>query len=270
MNFGNLIIIGGAEDKKNECEILKKVVQRSMQKIGPLVLLTAATDLPEEVGKDYIDTFNKLGCSNVEVVDIKNREDVSNSDYCNLIENCSCIFFTGGDQLKITSLIGGTRLYDSLKKAFNKGTLIVGTSAGASCLCSTMIVSGTDEDSPKKCTIKMSPGLDLIRGVLIDQHFAQRGRIGRLLNAVAQNPGILGIGIDENTAIGFEGSGIFTVLGSGGVTVVDGRTITYTNVSELSPDEILAITDIRIHILPKGYGYNINSNLTILKKTKED
>lgn len=270
MNFGNLIIIGGAEDKKNECEILKEVVQKSTNKNGPLVLLTAATDLPEEVGRDYRDTFNKLGYSNVEIVDIKNREDVTNPDYCKLLENCSCIFFTGGDQLKITSLIGGTRLYNSLKNAFSSGTLIVGTSAGASCLCSTMIVSGIDEDSPKKCTIKMAPGLDIIRGVLIDQHFAQRGRIGRLLNAVAQNPGILGIGIDENTAIGFEGSGIFTILGSGAVTVVDGRNITYTNVSELSPDEILAITDIKIHILPKGYGYNLDNNLTILKKNKED
>lgn len=266
MGYGNLIIIGGAEDKKNDCEILKEVVERSSSRNGPMVLLTAATDLPEEVGNDYKIAFNKLGYNNVKVIDVRNREDANNPDYCNQLENCSCVFFTGGDQLKITSLIGGSSLYKSLKRAFRKGTLIVGTSAGASCLCSTMIVSGIDEESPKKCTIKMAPGLDLIRGILIDQHFAQRGRIGRLLNAVAQNPGILGIGIDENTAVVFDNISTFNILGSGAVTVADGRNINFTNVSELSPDEILAITDIKIHILPKGYGYDIENNLTILKK----
>jgi cyanophycinase len=270
MKYGNLIIIGGAEDKKNECEILKEVVQKSKQEKGPIVLLTAATKLPKEVSEDYKTTFSKLGYNDVKTIDVKSRKDVNNIEYCNMIENCSCVFFTGGDQLKITSLLGGTNLYNSLKKIYLRGTLIVGTSAGASCLCTTMTVSGIDEEAPKKCTIKMAPGLDLISGVLIDQHFAQRGRIGRLLNAVAQNPGILGIGIDENTSVNFESDSSFTVLGSGAVTIVDGRNISHTNVSELSPDEILAITDIRIHILPKGYGYDLEKNLTLLKKNEED
>jgi cyanophycinase len=266
LNYGSLMIIGGAEDKKNDCEILKEVVDKTKAKKGSLVLLTAATNLSQEVVKDYTETFNKLGFNNIQIVDINHRNDANNLDYCNILTSCSSIFFTGGDQLKITSLMGGTPLYDSLKNAYNNGTLIVGTSAGASCLCSTMIVSGIDEDSPKKCTIKMAPGLDIIRGVLIDQHFAQRGRIGRLLNAVAQNPGILGIGIDENTSVAFEGNSTFNILGSGAVTIVDGRNISFTNVSELSPQEILAITDIKIHILPKGYCYNVETNLTILKK----
>lgn len=270
MKYGNLIIIGGAEDKKGECEILRDVVKKSNNEKGPLVLLTAATDLPKEVSEDYKRTFKRIGYDNVRTIDVQNRQDVNNLEYCKTIENCSSVFFTGGDQLKITSLLGGTNLYNSLKKAYDQGTVIVGTSAGASCICSTMIVSGIDEDSPKKCTIKMAPGLNLIGGVLIDQHFAQRGRIGRLLNAVAQNPGIIGIGIDENTAVIFEGSSTFRILGSGGVTVVDGRNITHTNVSELSPDEILAITDIKIHILPKGYGYDVETNLTILKNNEED
>lgn len=270
MKYGNLIIIGGAEDKKNDCEILKNVVQKLSNEKGPLVLLTAATKLPKEVSEDYKNTFRDLGYNNVETIDIKNRQDANNEAYCKMLEKSSCVFFTGGDQLKITSLLGGTNLYNNLKKVYLQGTLVVGTSAGAACLCSTMIVSGIEEEAPKKCTIKMAPGLDLIGGVLIDQHFAQRGRIGRLLNAVAQNPGILGIGIDENTSVVFEGSSSFEVLGTGGVTVVDGRNITYTNVSELSPNEILAITDIKIHILPKGYGYNVENNLTLLKKNEED
>lgn len=269
-NFGNLIIIGGAEDKKNECEILKEVAKKSSKQEGPLIVLTAATDYPEEVGATYISTFKRLNFNDVRVVDIKNREDANRPDYGNEIMDSSCIFFTGGDQLKITSLIGGTYLLNSLQSAYRKGTLIVGTSAGASCLCSTMIVSGKDDDSPRKCTIKMAPGLDIIRGVLIDQHFAQRGRIGRLLNAVAQNPEILGIGIDENTAIEIEGKGTFKVIGTGAVTVADGKMLSYTNVSELSPDESLAITDIRLHILPKGYKYNMIDRVPMLRKKNEE
>lgn len=268
--YGNLIIIGGAEDKNDDCEILKVIVDKTKEKGGTLIVLTAATDYPDEVGASYRRVFNKLGYNNVEIIDIKTRDDAASSGYSDRIEKSSCIFFTGGDQLKITSLIGGTHLFESLKSAFRRGVLIVGTSAGASCLCTTMIVSGKDEDSPKKCTIKMAPGLDIIRGVLIDQHFAQRGRLGRLLNAVAQNPEILGIGIDENTALLIEGSSVFSVLGSGGITIVDGQHITHMNVSELSPDETLAITDVKLHILPKGYKYDIRNRIPILKKQSEE
>lgn len=269
--FGNLIIIGGAEDKKEECEILKEVVKKSKKKDGPIIVLTAATEYPEEVGTIYVNTFRRLGYDDVRVIDIKSREDANRVDYGSELGNSSCIFFTGGDQLKITSLIGGTNLFECLNKAYFDGTLIVGTSAGASCLCSTMIVSGKDDDSPRKCTIKMAPGLDLIRGVLIDQHFAQRGRIGRLLNAVAQNPEILGIGIDENTAVVVEGSNIFRIIGSGAVTVVDGKLISHTNVSELSPDESLAITDIKLHILPKDYSYDMLGRVAMtMIKHEED
>jgi cyanophycinase len=268
--FGNLIIIGGAEDKKDKCEILKEVIEKSSKKEGPLIVLTAATDYPEEVGAMYMKTFRKLNYHDVRVVDIKNREDANRVDYGNEIQDASCIFFTGGDQLKITSLIGGTYLFDSLKTAYNNGVLIVGTSAGASCVCSTMIVSGEDDDSPRKCTIKMAPGLDMIRGVVIDQHFAQRGRIGRLLNAVALNPEILGIGIDENTAIVLENSSTFRVIGTGAVTIADGKVMTHTNVSESSPDESLAVTDIKLHLLPKNYRFNIIDRIPLLKTKNEE
>lgn len=266
---GNLIIIGGAEDKEKECEILKEVVKRSGRKNGDFIVLTAATEEPDEVGALYRKTFSRLNLRDIKIIDIKNRADANREDYNRQIQESRCIFFTGGDQLKITSLIGGTAIYTSLKTAYDAGTLIVGTSAGASCLSSTMIVSGIDDESPRKCTIKMAPGLDILRGILIDQHFAQRGRIGRLLNAVAQNPEILGIGIDENTAVSIEESTEFKVLGSGAVTVVDGSGISHTNVSELSPDETLAITDIKLHILPKGYRYDIKNRITLHEKKEE-
>lgn len=124
-------------------------------------------------------------------------------------------------------------------------------------MCSTMIVEGNSNDAARKCTLKMAPGLRLLEGVIIDQHFDQRGRLGRLLCGVAENPGMLGVGIDENTAIKVDPEGYFEVLGDNAVTVIDGRSIRTTNVSELAPDEILTITDACIHVLAKGYGYDL-------------
>jgi len=268
--FGNLIIIGGAEDKKSECEILKEVINKTNKRGGPLLLIAAATDYPDEVRETYSETFKRLRFDNYKFIDIKDRTGANDRDYARQIEECGSIFFTGGDQLKITSLIGGTKVYESLKRAYDKGILIVGTSAGASCICSTMIVSGKEEDSPRKCTIKMAPGLDLIQNVIIDQHFAQRGRIGRLFNAVAQNPESLGIGIDENTAVVMEGSSIIRVIGDGAVTIVDGKGITCSNISELKPDETLAITDIKVHILPRGYQYDIEYRIPKLAKCDKE
>lgn len=270
--YGNLVIIGGAEDKEKECEILKEVITKTEKRGGaPLILIATATEYPEQVRDTYSTTFRRLHFNNFKFIDIKDRISANNSDYGRQIEECGSIFFTGGDQLKITSVIGGTGVEESLKSAYRKGVLIAGTSAGASCICSTMMVSGKEEDSPKKCTIKMAPGLGLINGVLIDQHFAQRGRIGRLLNAVAQNPETIGIGIDENTAIVMEGTGILKVIGSGAVTIVDGKGITLSNISELNPDETLAITDIKIHILPRGYKYDVKNRQPMLAKdNKED
>lgn len=269
--FGNLIIIGGAEDKKDKCEILREVVKKTSKSGKPLIILTAATEYPEEVGAAYKNVFKKLNYSDIKVIHIKDRDDANREDFCNEILNSGCVFFTGGDQLKITSLIGGTDMLESLKQTYRNGALIVGTSAGASCVCTTMIVSGMDDNSPRKCTIKMAPGLDIIRGVLIDQHFAQRGRIGRLLSAIAQNPEMLGIGIDENTAIILDKSSVLRVIGSGAVTIVDGKMLSHTNVSELSPDETLALTDVKLHILPDGYKYDIENRIPILKTlNKED
>lgn len=266
---GNLVIIGGAEDKETKCEILKFIIQKVKNKGGKLIIMTTATNFPEETKNIYTNTFEKLNFKDYDFISFKDRDDANNIEIANMIEDCGGIFFTGGDQLKITSLIGGTRLYDSLMNAYRNGTLIAGTSAGASCVCSTMIVSGKEEDSPKKCTIKMAPGLGFIDGVLIDQHFSQRGRIGRLLNAVAQNPESIGIGIDENTALVVEGESCFKVIGDGAVTVVDGKNISHTNVSELNPNEVLAITNIKLHVLPRGYRYDLKSRMP-MRKNKED
>lgn len=265
---GNLIIIGGAEDKQGKCEILKKVVEMSGGKESRIVVMTTATEHPKEVGSQYNNIFKKLGVENIDIVNVNSRLDASNEIYTQLFNKATCIFFTGGDQLRITSLLGGTRIYYSLHEAYNKGVLLVGTSAGASAMCSNMIVTGTDDDAPKYCTLKMAPGLGIIEEVIIDQHFAQRGRLGRLLVAVAQNPHMLGIGIDEDTAIVVKGE-IFYVIGSQSVTIVDGHYISHTNVSELKPEEPIALTDIKLHVLPKGYGFNMISRVPQIATTED-
>jgi cyanophycinase len=267
---GNLIIIGGAEDKENKCEILNKVVEMSGGGSSKIVVMTTATEHPEEVGNLYRKIFKKLGVRNLDIVNINSRIDASDEEYVNFINNADCIFFTGGDQLRITSLLGGTDAYAALHDAYNRGALLVGTSAGASAMSSNMIVEGVDDDAPKYCTLKMAPGLGILSEVIIDQHFAQRGRIGRLLVAVAQNPYMLGVGIDEDTAIIVEGDE-FRVIGSQTVTVADGMYMSHSNVSELKPEEPLALTDIKLHILPRGYGLNLTSREPIIKEsTKEE
>lgn len=263
---GKLIIIGGAEDKKDECTILKKLIELSGGNKANIVILTIATEHPEETGREYTEIFNSLGADKVSLLHIETREHANNHDRVKDIDNSSCIFFTGGDQLRITSLLGGTEMERVLERAYENGVIIAGTSAGASVMSETMITSGADDSAPKKCTLKMAPGLGLLREVVIDQHFAQRGRIGRLLTAIAQNPHMLGIGIDEDTAIIVTPDATFEVIGSNAATVLDGKNLLHTNVSELNPDEILALTHITMHVLPKGYKYNMKLREPIIRR----
>ncbi|WP_315070850.1 cyanophycinase [uncultured Clostridium sp.] len=246
---GNLIIIGGAEDKEGKKEILRRVCDSIDKDKDTLLVATIATEYPREAANKYKEVFGELKVRNIKILDINERTEAYDEMNVELIKESSLIFFTGGDQLRITSLIGGTPIYDALREACHKGTFIVGTSAGASVMSDTMIVQGKDEDSPRKCTLKMSPGFGLIKDVIIDQHFAQRGRIGRLLTGIAQNPEVLGIGIDENTGIIVNQSGVIEVIGEGAVYFIDGSTITYTNVSELYSDDILSMHNVKLHIL---------------------
>ncbi len=258
---GNLIIIGGAEDKENKKVILNRVCNSINKDKDTLLIATIATEYPKEAAIKYREVFNELKVKNIKVLDISERINASEQANVELIKEASLIFFTGGDQLRITSLIGGTLVYGALKEACNRGAFIVGTSAGASVMSDTMIVQGEDEDSPRKCTLKMSPGLGLIKGVIIDQHFAQRGRIGRLLTGIAQNPEVLGIGIDENTAIIVNKGGEIEVIGEGAVYFIDGSEITYTNVSELHADEILSMHNVKLHILTDKNKFNLIKRL---------
>lgn len=250
--MGALVIIGGAEDKEGECSILKEVVRLTNEREGPMVILTTATKSPRRVGEEYRAIFTQLGLEEVEILHMDSRREANNPLAAEQLKSAATIFFTGGDQLRLTSLLGGSHLSFALYEAYKKGSVLVGTSAGAAVMSSVMIVSGDSKEPPRKCTLKLAPGLGLLDQVVIDQHFAQRGRLGRLLGAIAQNPSILGIGIDEDTGILLENAPFFRVIGSQTVTIVDGGDLSYSNVSELAPEQPLALFDIKIHVLPEG------------------
>ncbi|WP_446898279.1 cyanophycinase [Clostridium sp. LBM24168] len=258
---GNLIIIGGAEDKQGDRHILKEVCSKLDKEKDILVIATIASEIPKELGNEYNTIFRELGIKNIRILNIEKRMNAYEEGSISKIENASLIFFTGGDQLRITSLIGGTPLYSKIKELYMNGCIFVGTSAGASVMSDTMVVTGPDDEAPKKCTLKMAPGLGFIKGVIIDQHFAQRGRIGRLLVGIAENPESLGIGIDEDTAIVVKDNGEFKVIGSGAVYIIDGSSISCSNVSEQYPEEVLSIFDVRLHVLKNGNRFNIISKL---------
>ena len=261
-----LIIIGGGEDKKTDRKILKKIIEVSGGENAKIGIITTATSQPMAVGLEYENIFYDLGAKKVSTIPIVDRKHSNIKAPLDEILNYDCLFFTGGDQLKISSIIGGTYFHDIIYEFYSQGKVLAGTSAGASMMSHIMIVEGSDEEAPMKVTINLAPGMGLIKDVIIDQHFNQRGRIGRLLAGVAQNPQILGIGIDEDTAIIVEDNRNFFVLGKGVATVIDGRSINYTNISEQFPNEPLALTNIIIHILPEDFGYDLGHKKPIIRE----
>jgi cyanophycinase len=181
---------------------------------------------------------------------IKTRNEAACDEMLALLEGASGVFFSGGDQLRITSQIGDTVVMRRIQEIYEAGGVIGGTSAGASAMCETMLVKGTSRESHRIGDLRMAPGLGLIHDVIIDQHFAERGRMGRLLGAIAQNPRMLGIGIDEDTAIVVQ-DGEFHVIGDGAVYVVDGENVTYSNVAD-ETEGTMSIYDVRLHVLSNG------------------
>jgi cyanophycinase len=256
---GTLVIIGGSEDRKHKCLILKKFVELAGGEKARLAVITAATAKPHISGELYRGIFQELGVQDVAVLNVNTRQDAGTPGAGEALEQATGIFFTGGDQLRLTSILGGTQVDDALHTAYGRGTIIAGTSAGASAMSETMIVEGEETEAPRKNTVQMAPGMGLVHGVVVDQHFAQRGRLGRLLAAVAQYPYVLGVGIDEDTAIIISPDGTFEVIGSQTVTIIDGKQIQETNVSSASPDEPLALTNVIMHILPAAYRFDMKN-----------
>ena len=253
---GVLIAIGGHEDKEGDRVILKAVARRLESPV--LVLATIASHEPEGYLDAYEKAFADLGVTDVRELYVNERQEASDPDKLALFDGAAGVFFTGGDQLRISSQIGDTPIEARIREILNKGGVVAGTSAGASMMSTTMLVRGTSQESYRIGDLHMAPGLGLVRDMIIDQHFAERGRIGRLLGAVAHNPRVLGVGIDEDTAVILE-KGRMKVIGRAAVYVVDGAEVTHSNVAEAEADYALSMHDVRLHVLTEGDSFDLAS-----------
>jgi cyanophycinase len=256
---GRLIIIGGheAKDAEGDRTILELVAARAKRRKGDLLLIPVATLDPEHALREYQEVFHELGVNQILQLDVRSRDDASTREAVSLVKRASVIFFTGGDQLRITSQIGDSPVFQALQKRYRQGATVVGTSAGAAAMPETMLISGAGDQSHSVSTLGMAPGLGLIDGVVIDSHFAERGRLGRLLGAVAENPRNIGIGIDEDTAIVVEAGSRFSVQGSGAVYIVDGATVHYSSLTEQEADGVISIFGVRLHVLGAGDSFDL-------------
>jgi cyanophycinase len=246
---GPLIIIGGGEDKEGGRTILREVARQLDG--GKLVLATVASHEPEGYFEAYQKAFSDLGVTDLVELYVKDRAETLDPAKLRLFDGAAGVFFSGGDQLRISSQIGDTPIEQRVREIHESGGLVAGTSAGASMMSETMLVKGTSGESHKIGDLHMAPGLGFVRDVIIDQHFAERGRFGRLFGAVAHNPRELGIGIDEDTALVLQGDR-FEVIGTGCVYVVDGAGVTHSNIAEARPDRALSMYDVRLHVLSSG------------------
>ncbi len=252
--MGPLLLIGGHEEPRGAA---LEAFAAAAGKGGRIALLTAATENPQVALRRYREVFARLGLGEVLHVGAEDRSDCAQREAAQIVQGADGIFFTGGDQLRITSLIGGTPVEEAIHAARSRGAVVGGTSAGASAMTDTMIVGGHDEQAARRASIRMCPGLGLLRAAVVDQHFAQRGRINRLIAALAQNPGVLGIGIDEDTAILVQGGEHLDVLGSGTVTILDGRGADLVEASERDVDRPVTLGGASLFVLRQGYGFDL-------------
>jgi cyanophycinase len=254
---GSLIAIGGAEDREDTKTILRYIAQRIGS--GKLVISTLASGHADEVWEIYRTLFSSMGVKSVKHLRVNYRDDSSEASQLGVLADATAVFFTGGDQLRITTRLGGAPLTERIEEIYRRGGIIAGTSAGATALGEMMLVGSPAEGICKLSDIRMTPGLGLAKNLIIDQHFSERGRIRRLLGAVAENPRMLGIGVDEDTAVVIDGDGAFHTIGSGAVYVADGHDLSYTNFSEVSFNRAMSVFGVKLHVLSDGDRFDVDS-----------
>jgi cyanophycinase len=278
---GKLIIIGGAINTGSFTEtqfglpqnmnffergILKKITVESIKDTkSRFEIITTASLIPEKVGEEYIKAFAQLDVQDVGVLNINNREQANSIENCERVKAADVIIFTGGDQLRLSSIFGGTSIHQILLDKYqNEPVVIAGTSAGAAASSKNMIYQGSSKDALLKGEVKITGGLGFIDGVIVDTHFVQRGRIGRLLYATASNPGILGIGLGEDTGLYISGGNNMEAIGSGMVILVDGRDMADTNLTDVEMGQPVSIKNMIVHVMCDGDTYNLTEHkLTI-------
>jgi cyanophycinase len=254
-----VMVIGGAEDKVHGRQILQTFFNRCGAADARIAIIPCASREPSIIGDRYREIFLDMGANNIQILDVREREQADNPDWQEFVETCTGVFMTGGDQLRLCGLMSDTRLMDCVRKRAQLGQVtLAGTSAGAAVMGEYMIAGGGSGESPNRSLVDLTTGLGIIPEVLVDQHFHNRNRMARLISAIASYPEKLGIGIDEDTCSLFEGDGSFQVIGKGTVTVIDPTEMTHTNQRDISTTDPISIHNLRIHVLSHGDRYYLD------------
>lgn len=271
---GKLLAIGGAEDKGTDLEsgqitrnnlnffelgILRRIVEETGGIDARIEVITTASMIPYEVGDNYLDAFGKIGCTNVDCLHIRNRSDAHKPEYIERIKNCNAVMFSGGNQLRVTSVFGGTELINIIHERYRneEAFVVAGTSAGAMAMSNTMIYEGNASNAHLKGEVKITTGLGFMYNVIFDSHFEKRGRFGRLAQAVAANPSCVGIGLGEDTGMLIRDGNIMEAIGSGLVMIIDGHDIIHSNIADIPDGCPISIQNLKVHFCEKGNGYDV-------------
>lgn len=267
-NFlGRLIAIGGNEDKVNDLLVLKRVVQEVHKNDYKVAVITTASEEPDPRGKEYHEVFSTLGASSVNILDITTREQGNDSLLVQSIKEADLVFLVGGDQLRLTTVLGGTEVLTAIQNRLKAGALVAGTSAGAAVFSDTMIYEGKSEEGLIKGRVLTTAGFGFVEKIIFDTHFVARGRIGRLVQIITTNPTCIGVGIGEDSGVILKGDGTIETIGTGQVIIVDGADIGHSNIIDIEPGDPIAVENIRIHSLVNGYGYDFKSKRFLLPKS---
>lgn len=282
-----MIAIGGAEDKgaeveKNEtgfyqqkqnlnfCElgILRRIVEETGGVNARIEVVTTASTIPIEVGENYLDAFGKIGCTNVGLMHIRNREDANRKHFLERITACDGVMFSGGNQYRLTTVFGGTGFMKTIHQRYQTENFVVaGTSAGAMAMSTTMIYDGNASLAHLKGEVKITTGLSFLSSVIFDSHFEKRGRFARLAQAVAANPSCIGIGLGEDTGMIVTEGDKMEAIGSGLVMILDGHGIVYTNIADIPEGNPISIQNLKVHFCTQGNGYLISERRFIQDET---
>jgi len=263
-----VLIIGGAEDKVHGREILQTFWQRSGGTEAAIAIIPSASREPVLIGQRYQQIFEEMGAKWLKILDIRDRSQGEDPNFQAFIEECTGVFLTGGDQLRLCGLLADTPLMNRIRERVHRGEItLAGTSAGAAIMGYHMIAGGSSGEWPNRALVDMAMGLGIVPEVIVDQHFHNRNRMARLLSAISNHPELLGIGIDEDTCALFERNGLVRVLGQGTVTFVDPREMTYTNTAIANPNQPLSLHNLRVHILSYGDIYSLKEKRPLPKKS---
>lgn len=254
----SLLLIGGAEDKVGRATILRRFVRLAGGRQARVVVIPTASSVPDEAFETYANVFKRLGAREIVAVDPRSRPDANAEALVEAIDDATGVFMTGGNQLKLSQRFVGTPLANAVFQAHARGAVVAGTSAGASVMSQFMISLGADGATPRQRSGQVTSGLGLLPGVIVDQHFDQRARYGRLMSMVAGSPNLLGMGIDEDTAVEIRDGRSMTVLGSGAVFMVDARTAV-SDVAEARRHAPLLISGAVVHSLPTGATFDLHT-----------